>query len=552
MSRKVVLIGLDAADLDVLRPLIERGELPHIAQLMRAGASGVLHSTVPPVSAPAWASFLTGCHPGKHGLYSFVVERGQADGIQAESGGPGNTQLATLNDIHGAKLWDVVAAQGVRPVVANIPVTWPTPAFDGAIVTGMLTPESRAVQWTHPPELAAEIDAAVPGYKIDIDRSMMDAKDTLFAGMTAMTEKRRDLFIHLLQTQDYGLFVGAFTNTDRAQHAFWRKHREHVDQHFHDVDTHIGRILEVIDREKTIVMLMSDHGFQSAQWKLYVNRFLEEAGLLATHRGEDDAYDRRRPDFFDDFQGGRSEADKRAASKSDGALGKMLKKVGVGGRTVMDWSRTRAFTWSLDTAGIGINLKSRYAHGIVEDADYETVRNEVIAQLSALELPDGGAAFRTVRRREDVYTGPRAHLAPDIVTEPSDAMDLGIQLDAKSVFRRHKHPEGHHSPRGFVSITGPGCKQGVTIEGNIVDCLPTMLHALGLAVPEGLDGRVLVSAFDDDREVRTTVAMDTGSDDPGAETGTNTGTGTNTDAGTGFSDEEEEALRRSLEGLGYL
>jgi len=530
MSRKVVLIGLDAADLDVLRPLIEAGELPHIAKLMADGASGILHSTVPPVSAPAWASFVTGCHPGKHGLYSFVVEKG----------GPGDTQLATLNDIHGAKLWDVVAAQGVRPVVVNIPVTWPTPAFDGAIVTGMLTPESRQVQWTHPPELADEIDAAVPGYRIDIDRSMMDAKETLFDAMTAMAEKRRDLFVHLLTTQEFGLFVGAFTNTDRAQHAFWRKNREHVDQHFRDVDAHIGRILDVVDREQTIVMLMSDHGFQSADWKLYVNRFLEEAGLLATQKGEDDSYDRRRPDFFDDFQGGRSEADRQAvAKKSDGALGKMLKKVGVGGRTVMDWSRTRAFTWSLDTAGIGINLKSRYpAHGIVEDADYESVRDEVIAKLSALELPDGQPAFRTVRRREDVYEGPHAGLAPDVVTEPTDAMDLGIQLDAKSVFRHHKHPEGHHSPRGFVSITGPGCKSGTTIEGSIVDCLPTVLHALGLAVPEGLDGVVLTAAFDDDREVQTIAAIAAGDGDGGE--------------GAAFSEEEEEALRRSLEGLGYL
>src|SRR5205823_13325169 len=73
---KLVVLGLDAADLDVMRPLIDRGEMPHVARLMAQGSSGVLHSTVPPVSAPAWASFLTGRNPGKHGLYSFVVEHG--------------------------------------------------------------------------------------------------------------------------------------------------------------------------------------------------------------------------------------------------------------------------------------------------------------------------------------------------------------------------------------------------------------------------------------------------------------------------------------------
>ena len=60
MTRKALVIGLDAADLDVMRPLIDRGKLPVIAGLLADGAHGVLHSTVPPVSAPAWATFMTG------------------------------------------------------------------------------------------------------------------------------------------------------------------------------------------------------------------------------------------------------------------------------------------------------------------------------------------------------------------------------------------------------------------------------------------------------------------------------------------------------------
>ncbi len=521
MQRRVLVIGLDAADLAVMRPLVARGELPHIGGLMARGASGVLRSTLPPVSAPAWASFMTGRQPGGHGLYSFVVERG--DG--------GDTQLANIGDVQAPKVWDAVAAQGRRPVIANIPVTWPPPAFDGVIVTGMLTPESRKVQWTHPKELQAKLEEVVPGYRIDVDREMLDASDTVYDAMAAMTRARRDLFVHLAENEPWDLLVTVFTNTDRIQHSLWRSVREKIDEFFALVDACVGDVLNAAADDDTLVMLMSDHGFQDATHKVYLNRWLQERGLLATGRGApgEDPYARRRPDYFEDFQGG-------GGAGVTGAVGRVLAKVGIGGATVMDWSRTRAFTWSLDTAGIGVNLASRYPYGCVDDSDYETVRDEVIAALTALELPDGRPAFRSVRRREDVYEGPHAELAPDVVTEPADGVEFGISLERGDVVRTHKRPGGQHSPRGFVALAGPGVRAGATIEGHIVDCLPTILHSMGLSVPEGLDGRVLLEAFDDGREVSTTGALESadGSTAPG------------------FTPEEEAALRESLEGLGYL
>jgi hypothetical protein len=102
--------------------------------------------------------------------------------------------------------------------------------------------------------------------------------------------------------------------------------------------------------------------------------------------------------------------------------------------------------------------------------------------------------------------------------------------------RAHKRPEGHHSPRGFFSLTGSDFRRGAKIEANIVDCLPTILHALGLAVPEGCDGRVIDEAFVEQRPVRRIP-------DPVESAGTPV---------KQLSAEEEADLRKSLEGLGYL
>lgn len=527
MQRKLVLIGLDAADLDVMRPLIARGELPHTARILAEGAHGVLHSTVPPVSAPAWATFLTGLEPGRHGLYGFVVERGMR----------GKMELANVSDVHGAKLWDWCAAQGARPVVANVPVTWPAPAVcgpaGGVIVTGMLTPESQGVCFTHPPELSDEIRLAIPGYRIDIDRAMMDDRERLFENLCAMNRKHRDLFVHLMRTQRWDLFAGIFTNTDRGQHAFWRRDRASVDRLFADTDRHVGEILREVDLSTTTVVLMSDHGFTGCRWKLYVNRALEDAGLLATRRAaaHDESYDSRRPDFFEGFQGGRGD------ESDPGLLGKVLAKVGVGGTITVDWPRTRAFLWSLDTGGVAVNLRSRYPHGVVEDADRESVIAAVMAALSAVRCPDGRPALRSVRRREDVYRGPFAEHAPDIVCEPADDVEFGMDLDAKEALREHRRPEGHHSPRGFIAIAGPGVRRGAVIEGRIADCLPTILHAMGLAVPDDCDGSPILSAWESPAPVRTISSSALGGASAGAPV---------------YTAEEEAELRKSLEGLGYL
>lgn len=524
MPRKCVVIGLDAADLDVLRPLLDGGRMPHVARVLAEGAHGVLHSTVPPVSAPAWATFLTGVHPGRHGLYAFVVER------------PGGaTQLASVADIRAPKLWDWCAAQGARAVVANVPVTWPAPAVDATIVTGMLTPEARGVPFTHPPELSDEIRKLVPGYRIDIDRALMEDKPKLEAALCDMNRAHREVFVHLLRTRPWDLFACVFTNTDRGQHAFWRSDRAAVDRILEDTDRHVGAVLAELDLATTTVILMSDHGFCGARWKANVNRILEGAGLLATRRAAqaDERWDSRRPDFFDAFQGGRG----AGAEAGPGVVGRVLAAVGAGGEVTPDWDATRAFLWSLDSGGVAVNLRSRYPHGSVADEDYESVRDEIVSALKAVRLPDGRRAFRSVRRREDVYRGEFAALAPDVVTEVDDDVDLGMDLDAKEALHRHRRPEGHHSPRGFVAVAGPGVRKGASIEGSIADCLPTVLHAMGLAVPADCDGRVLAGAFEAPGEVRTIDASALG------------GAG---GASRAYTPEEEAEIRRSLEGLGYL
>jgi len=73
--RKIAVIGLDGATFTILDPLIEAGLMPNLGSLMRDGVSGNLKSVVPTNSAAAWASFMTGKNPGKHGIFEFRMRR---------------------------------------------------------------------------------------------------------------------------------------------------------------------------------------------------------------------------------------------------------------------------------------------------------------------------------------------------------------------------------------------------------------------------------------------------------------------------------------------
>jgi len=70
-SNRVLVIGLDGATFDILTPLIAKDQLPHLTTLLSQGSWGRLASTVPPFTAAAWSSLITGQNPGPHGIISF-------------------------------------------------------------------------------------------------------------------------------------------------------------------------------------------------------------------------------------------------------------------------------------------------------------------------------------------------------------------------------------------------------------------------------------------------------------------------------------------------
>src|SRR5215470_8952011 len=129
MSDKLLVIGLDGASFNVLDPLIDRGHLPNIANLISKGSRANLETTFPPITAVAWSSFMTGKNPGKHGIFEFV----RRDKNSAR-------ELAVNASFReGKAVWDYFSDARKRVIVHNFPCTYPVRPLNGLMISDFMT-----------------------------------------------------------------------------------------------------------------------------------------------------------------------------------------------------------------------------------------------------------------------------------------------------------------------------------------------------------------------------------------------------------------------------
>ena len=147
----LLVLGLDGATFDVIHPMIAAGKLPNLARFMNEGAFAPLRSTAPPVTFPAWSSFMTGLEPGRHGLYDFTQKIAGAYRIR----------FANAGDRKGSSLFGRISNAGGRVLVLGIPATYPPEAVNGLLVPGFDAPVSTGsdAEATSDPGLYRRIEA---------------------------------------------------------------------------------------------------------------------------------------------------------------------------------------------------------------------------------------------------------------------------------------------------------------------------------------------------------------------------------------------------------
>src|ERR1051326_341859 len=118
-----VVIGVNGMELDIIRPLVLRGEMPNLSSIISRGAYGKLRTVSAPNCPRVYCTIFTSTHPEEHGVTGFLV-----GGITA------NTNMLKQEPI-----WSVLSKQGITVGMANVPATFPVMPVNGYMISGMLT-----------------------------------------------------------------------------------------------------------------------------------------------------------------------------------------------------------------------------------------------------------------------------------------------------------------------------------------------------------------------------------------------------------------------------
>jgi len=552
IASQVIVVGLDGASFDVIGPWLKTGKLPNLQKLIAEGVSGKLRSTIHPLSGPAWASFMTGKNPGKHGIFDWTRH---IDGNYEAS-------LVNSTSLCGKTLWEIVNEAGFTTGVVNVPLTYPPYAVDGYLVSGLLTPSSKS-DFVFPPHMADELHRATDGYVIHGQEWYVEGKEeTCIEDTLTALEKRGRAVVHLLRTHPCDLNAFVFMETDSIQHRFWKymdpdfpgykpeyaRHADAVLRVFRKADTILGEILAHLPKDAAVIV-MSDHGAGPLYKLVFINRWLMHLGLL---RLKNSRVTRFKCWLVENkvLLRGYNILNKIGLSNLYLRIPRSRRNQVVSSFLTtddIDWSCTKAYATG-DFGQIRINLHGREPEGIVSPGkEYEELVTFITRNLYDLKDPETGErVVDKVYRKDEIYSGECLELAPDLLFVAYEyayisSKHFGFE-ESELIGRSAYANSGSHRLDGIFIAHGRGIKHGNIIQyARIIDIVPSVLYLMGIPISEDMDGRVLTEIFDETYLIDHPVQWQRQSK---VEEGRL--------LGDVYSDEEVDEVHRRLEELGYL
>jgi predicted AlkP superfamily phosphohydrolase/phosphomutase len=457
---RVVVVGFDGLSPVMVEKFAREGKLPNMSRVMQEGAFGDCMTVLPPSSASAWTSAVTGVNPGKHGIYGFLKDL---------SGDPEQPLIFNTSRDRGfSAVWDVLSQYGRSARIINIPLTSPADTLNGLMICGF--PHTSEDQIAHywPPSLEKYLGS----YKYDTFRVTCAAgeEEKFLRSMEDISGRRLDTGLTLFDEGGWDLFWIVFTFTDRTQHYMWKymdenhplydpakaeAYGDRVEWAYKRADSFLGEFLDRLG-EDDLLMVMSDHGFGPLYYIVNSRNFLQRTlGTTETV-------------LCTDFFGSK---------------------------------------FKIDVTGPGAEEK------------FNSIRARLIEGLDELQDPERGVSvIESVYVKEDLYKGPYMSNAPDVLCLEKPGylfFSLNVTPDLR-IFDRGPSPDrsfsGFHRRMGTIFMYGKGVVPGERIKVRIIDITPTILTYLGVPVPSEMDGRVPGEAFKEGFRDRVVLVK---SDDPG-------------------------------------
>ncbi|ELY64423.1 alkaline phosphatase family protein [Natrinema versiforme] len=434
---RVAFIGVDGVPYSLLS---ENEELfPNFAALADDGTAAEISSIVPPESSACWPSLTTGMNPGETGVYGF----------QDREVGTYDTYVPMGRDVQADRVWDRVQEDGRKATVMNVPVTFPPQRDVQRMVSGFLSPGLDKA--AYPDDVRDYLETL--DYRIDVNPKLghQADKSEFIEDAHATVDAQYEAFQHYIDEDDWDLFFGVFMTTDRVNHFLFKDYErdgENKDafiEFYQKVDDYIGRLRDSLPDDVTMIVA-SDHGFTSLDYEVHFNEWLRQEGWLSF--GTDD------PEELGDI--------------SDDTT-----------------------AYSFIPGRFYINLEGREPHGSVPEDEYDAVRDELKADLEALEGPNGNKVVERVVEKEEAFRGDHDDIAPDLVAIPNKGFDLksGFKGDS-DIFTTGPRNGMHSFDNTSLYIDHP---EATIDDADLFDITPTILDLLEIDYSRGdFDGASLV------------------------------------------------------------
>jgi len=458
-AKRVLVIGLDCATPQLVFQRFA-GELEHLPRLMSEGIWGELQSVVPAITVPAWACAMTSRDPGQLGIYGFRNRKDHSyEGLS----------IANSTAVREPAVWDLLSQAGKHVIVLGVPPSYPPKQVNGVMVGCFLTPDTTS-DYTYPASLRDEITSVVGNYAVDVENFRSEEKERILAQIHDMTQRRFQLFRHLLKTRPWDFAMMVEIGVDRIHHGFWqyfdeRHHRyqpgnpyEHaIRDYYRLVDRELGAVLAHADDE-TAVIVMSDHGAKLMHGGICINEWLIQQGLLSLKR------------------------------PPDGPTPFSLEQV--------DWSRTKAWGEGGYYGRVFVNVRGREPEGIVAPEEYAALRDDLAAKLAALTDEQGNDIGTRVFKPEAIYRQCR-NVPPDLIVYFGDLDWRSVASIGGGAIHTYENDTGpddaNHAQQGIFLLRAPGVAGGRQLrELQITDVGPTVLKLLGHEIPAEMIGRAVM------------------------------------------------------------
>jgi predicted AlkP superfamily phosphohydrolase/phosphomutase len=268
-----------------------------------------------------------------------------------------------------------------------------TPNLKLYITSLQIDPKNPVFKISHPNEYSAELANSLglfytQGMPEDT-QALNDGRisDSAFLEQSnQIMEEREKMLWFEMDRFKTGVLAFVFDSTDRIQHMFWRNNvmdkdynvltmAPEIEDYYIRMDSILGRVLEKLDPE-TALIICSDHGFNSFNYQIDINRWLVENNFMKL-KGELD-------------------------QKNWGAL-----------FSAVDWSETSLYSFGFTS--VYLNKTGREHNGIVSTEMEEKIANEFITRLEQLTNANGEKVVEKVYRKNELYKGKYLENAPDFI-----------------------------------------------------------------------------------------------------------------------------------------